>query len=182
MSVLGIRPHGGGYREPESYPPILSAIIKIAPFMVVQQAEEKARARKDDGLLSPCGSPCDFEDNGYESNGDSPVRNRRRGPDKGRTSFEWVRTMMDSFMVRGTGSPTQWISDLRTYGLKIHYNTTAVGHVNWKDKYTLEYKAIRFNIDQFREMAHHCHGSGMFKFTWAAQRFPDCLSLQCGYL
>jgi hypothetical protein len=62
--------------------------------------------------------------------------------------------MTNEFMVRGTGSPTQWMLDLRTYGLKIHYNTTAVGHVNWKDKYVLEYKTLRFSMDQFRGMVH----------------------------
>jgi hypothetical protein len=25
----------------------------------------------------------------------------------------------------------QWMLDLRTYGLKIHYNTTSRGHVEW---------------------------------------------------
>ena len=57
-------------------------------------------------------------------------------------------------MVRGSGSPVQWILDLRTYGLKIHYNTTAIGHVNWKDKYTLEYKTLHFSMDRFRGLVH----------------------------
>ena len=38
--------------------------------------------------------------------------------------------------------------------MKIHYNTTTIGHVNWKDKYTLEYKNIKFTMDQFRGMTH----------------------------
>jgi hypothetical protein len=38
---------------------------------------------------------------------------------------------MDQFMVRGTHSLMQWMLDLRTYGLKIHYNSTARGHVDW---------------------------------------------------
>jgi hypothetical protein len=37
--------------------------------------------------------------------------------------------MMDRFMVRGSHSPMQWMLDLRTYMLKIHYNTTSRGHV-----------------------------------------------------
>ncbi|KAK4889787.1 hypothetical protein LTR49_028772, partial [Elasticomyces elasticus] len=57
-------------------------------------------------------------------------------------------------MARGTAGPIQWLLDLRTYGLKIHYNTTAIGHVNWKDKHTLEYKNIAFTMDQFRGMVH----------------------------
>ena len=158
-AVLGVRPFGGGYRDPESYPPVLSAIVKIAHFMVVQQAEQQARSAESNPLFSPCSSPCNFEDSGYESNSgesddSSRPRHRNKRRSHHRSSFEWVRKMMDSFMVRGSGSPIQWILDLRTYGLKVHYNTTAVGHVNWKDKYTLEYKAIRFNVAQFREMVH----------------------------
>ncbi|KAK3045923.1 hypothetical protein LTR09_012553 [Extremus antarcticus] len=68
------------------------------------------------------------------------------------TSFDWVRTKVRSFMACDTASPIQWLLDLRTYGLKIHYNTTAVGHANWKDKQTLEYKNIRFTMDEFRGM------------------------------
>ncbi|KAK3046025.1 hypothetical protein LTR09_012462 [Extremus antarcticus] len=157
-AVLGVRPFGGGYRGPESYPPVLSAIIKIAHFMVVQRAEQISRPIDNDESLSPCSSPCDFEDSGYESNGESYNGTRPRHPNERRghhrSSFEWVRKMMDGFIVRGSASPIQWMLDLRTYGLKIHYSTTVVGHVNWKDKYTLEYKAIRFSMDQFREMVH----------------------------
>jgi superfamily II DNA helicase RecQ len=166
-AVLGVQPHGGGFRDPESYPPILSAIIKVAHFMVVQYAEELARPIDGDESYSPCSSPCDFEDSGYESNAKSDsgsddgsshsYRRRRRQSQrqsKHRSSFEWVQKMTDDFMVRGSGSPIQWILDLRTYGLKIHYNTTAIGHVNWKDKYTLEYKTLRFTMDQFRGMVH----------------------------
>jgi hypothetical protein len=153
-AVLGVHPTQGGFRDPESYPPIMSAIIKIAHFIVVQQAEQLARPMEDDDVFSPCNSPCDFDDSGYESNdsGDESINPRRRR--QYRSSFEWVRKMMDEFMVRGTGSPIQWMLDLRTYGLKIHYNTTTVGHVNWKDKYTLEYKTLRFSMDQFRGMVH----------------------------
>lgn len=35
-----------------------------------------------------------------------------------------LRQMADSFMVRDSRNPMQWILDLRTYGIKIHYNTT----------------------------------------------------------
>ena len=156
-AVLGVHPTQGGFRDPESYPPILSAIIKVAHFMVVQQAEQLTRPINDSEFFSPCNSPCDFEDSGYESNDGSDDNNqhRRKRQRRHQSSFEWVCKMMNDFMVRGTGSPIQWILDLRTYGLKIHYNTTAVGHVNWKDKYVLEYKTLRFSMAQFREMVHN---------------------------
>jgi hypothetical protein len=53
---------------------------------------------------------------------------------------------MDKFMVRGSYSPMQWMLDLRTYGLKIHYNTTSRGHVEWTGGDKLLYKGLQFNI------------------------------------
>lgn len=50
--------------------------------------------------------------------------------------------MMDAFMVRGSKSPMQWVLDLRTYGLKIHLNTTASGHVSWCNQDELLYKKV----------------------------------------
>jgi len=146
LATLGVSPSGRGFRGADTYPSILSAIIKVAHFMVIQHAEQLARPAIDD-QLSVCSSPCAFEDSGYESE-DGPARRRRRG----RSSFEWVRKMMDGFMVRGCGSPVQWMLDLRSYGMKIGFNTTSAGHVNWRDGDTLEYKAVKFNMAEFRGM------------------------------
>jgi hypothetical protein len=38
---------------------------------------------------------------------------------------------MDQFIVRGSHSLMQWMLDLRTYRLKIYYNTTSCGYVKW---------------------------------------------------
>jgi superfamily II DNA or RNA helicase len=65
-----------------------------------------------------------------------------------------VKEMMDRFMVRGTHSPMQWMLDLRTYGLKIHYNTTSRGHVEWVGQDEMLYKDLQFNMAQFRGMVH----------------------------
>jgi hypothetical protein len=40
--------------------------------------------------------------------------------------------------------------DLRTYRLKIHYNTTSPGHVDWNDNKVLMYKGIDIRIGVFR--------------------------------
>lgn len=146
LATLGVSPSGRGFRGADTYPSILSAIIKVAHFMVIQHAEQLARPAIDD-QLSVCSSPCAFDDSGYESE-DGPARRRRRG----RSGFEWVRKMMDGFMVRGCGSPVQWMLDLRSYGMKIGFNTTSAGHVNWRDGDTLEYKAVKFNMAEFRGM------------------------------
>jgi hypothetical protein len=34
-AVLGLHPTQGGFRDPESYPPILSAIVKVVYFIVI---------------------------------------------------------------------------------------------------------------------------------------------------
>ncbi|TKA60225.1 hypothetical protein B0A55_13169, partial [Friedmanniomyces simplex] len=160
MAVLGVQAQHG-FRDPESYPPILSSIAKIARFMIIQQAEEVAQPGEQEKRYSPCGSPMNFEhgsDSGYESEEQSPMRSHRARHSPARvqhaTSFQWVQDMVRRFMARGTASPMQWLLDLRTYGLKIHYNTTAIGHVDWRDKYTLGYRDIRFTMDQLRGMVH----------------------------
>ena len=56
-------------------------------------------------------------------------------------------------MIRGSHSPMQWMLDLRTYGLKIHYNTTAPGNIHWVGDQIL-YREIQFTIAQFRGMIH----------------------------
>ncbi len=69
MALLGLHP-GKGFRDPESYPQILSAIIKVGRFMMAQQAEEIARPDEgSESHFSPSGSPCNFDDDdsGYGS-------------------------------------------------------------------------------------------------------------------
>jgi superfamily II DNA helicase RecQ len=48
----------------------------------------------------------------------------------------------------------QWMLDLRTYGLKIHFNTTSRGHVEWCNGDELLYKSAQFRMAQFRGMVH----------------------------
>ena len=44
--------------------------------------------------------------------------------------------------------------DLRTYGLKLYYNTTSRGHVKWTGGDELLYKGLQFNMAQFRGIVH----------------------------
>ncbi|KAK1051292.1 hypothetical protein LTR74_016865 [Friedmanniomyces endolithicus] len=164
-AVLGVHAQHG-FRDPESYPPILSSIIKVARFMIIQKAEEIAQPTEGDKQYSPCARAMHFEpdaDSGYDSEEQSPVRRPRGHTQHPRsqgsivpatTSFGWVQQMVRTFMARGTAGPIQWMLDLRTYGLKTHYNTIAIGHVNWKDKHTLKYKNIASTMDKFRGMVH----------------------------
>jgi hypothetical protein len=47
--------------------------------------------------------------------------------------------------------------DLRGYRIKIDFNTILAGHINWRDSDTLEYKAVKFNIAEFRGMVRGLH-------------------------
>jgi hypothetical protein len=67
----------------------------------------------------------DFDDSAYDSGHSPSPRRRPKG------CLQLVQQMMDQFMVRGSHGPRQWMLDLQTYGLKIHYNTTSRGHVEW---------------------------------------------------
>ncbi|KAK3076081.1 hypothetical protein LTR53_000021 [Teratosphaeriaceae sp. CCFEE 6253] len=70
-----------GFDDPEWYPPILWSIIKVARFLIIQQAEEMIRSTEDDEQYSLCASAVDFDsdsDSGYLSPEQSPVRRPRR--------------------------------------------------------------------------------------------------------
>ncbi|RYO48247.1 hypothetical protein AA0116_g12773 [Alternaria tenuissima] len=138
LAVLGVKEDG--WKGAEQYPPVLSAVIKVARFVVVQQALELSGPLDEDEFNS---------DSAYKSDDSSnPPRRRRKG------CLQFVQEMMDRFMVRGSHSPMQWMLDLRTYGLKIHYNTTSRGHVEWVGRDELLYKSLQFSMAQFRGMVH----------------------------
>ncbi|KAF3032321.1 hypothetical protein E8E12_002369 [Didymella heteroderae] len=90
LAVLGVKEDG--WKGAEQYPPVLLAVIKVARFMVVQQALE---------LSGPLGDEDEFDsDSAYESDDSSnPPRRRRRG--KGYLQF--VQEMMGRFMVEWVG-------------------------------------------------------------------------------
>ncbi|EAU31635.1 predicted protein [Aspergillus terreus NIH2624] len=91
MAVLG---RGrDGWRDPKSYPPILSRVIKIARFFVVEKAL----------WLDPAA----------------------------------MQTLLD------------W----RTYGLRVHYNSTTPGHIMWQGTDERLYKELRFTMGDFRARA-----------------------------
>jgi hypothetical protein len=101
LAALGVSPSGTGFRGADTYPSILSVVIKVAHFIVVQRAEQLARPSADDEF-SLSSSAFEFEDSGYKSGG-----GREEGRSGGQSSFVWVRKLMDAFMVRGCGSPMQ---------------------------------------------------------------------------
>ena len=61
---------------------------------------------------------------------------------------------MDQCIIRGTYGAMQWILDLRTYGLKIHYNTTAEGSIDWVGEQISWKDSVQFTIQELREMVY----------------------------
>jgi hypothetical protein len=74
--VLGVKEEG--WKGLEQYPPILSAVIKTARFMVVQQGLELSGADLVDPQNDSDEETNDSDDSTYES-GASPTRRRPKG-------------------------------------------------------------------------------------------------------
>ncbi|KKK20707.1 hypothetical protein AOCH_006962, partial [Aspergillus ochraceoroseus] len=160
------------WRGPESYPPIISRVLKVARFMLVQKAlwldpqyMEIIRmwaAAAEQG--SWMGDAVDEElgfiiDEGYVEGPNTPVVFPLSSPLSSLLSpptalIYWIpRTqgmpfqagvdwMVQQFMVRGQHGPVEVLLDWRTFRLKIHYNTTAPGHVTWMGQEWLLYKEM----------------------------------------
>ena len=155
-AVLGLSEHG--WKGPESYPPVLSAIIKVSRFFIVQKAYIVAQAQNEE----PDTEANRFwrEDSGYESDWASQSSRthqdsqRRQQQQDRSTCLGLVVGMVEHFGTRGSHSPMQWFLDLRTYGMKIHYNTTTQGHIDWYGRDEILYKGLQFSMAQFRSMIH----------------------------
>ncbi|KAL2044592.1 hypothetical protein ABVK25_012339 [Lepraria finkii] len=161
LAVLGVKAEG--WLGPDRYPPILSAIIKISRFMVIQDAFETAGPVAPDASESESACSESACSPGSEPNNStySPVGEPNRACSRSRGRYgeprpdclALVSAAMDRFMVRGSHSPMQWMLDLRTYGLKIHYNTTAEGSIDWVGEQIL-YRNIQFTMAELRGMVH----------------------------
>jgi hypothetical protein len=133
LAMLGVKE--GGWQSSRLFPPVLPAAMKVARSMMVQQSLELS-------------GPFDEDDSAYESDDGNPRRRQRKG------CLQLVQEIVHQLMVRGRRSLMQWMLDLRTYGLKIHYNTTSCGHVEWAGQDEVLYKDLQFNLGQFRAMVH----------------------------
>ena len=64
-----------------------------------------------------------------------------------------VVRMMNRFMMQDSHSLMQWMMNLRTYELKIHFNIISDDHIDWMNDQIL-YKSIQFSMSDFRDMIH----------------------------
>ncbi len=99
MAVLSMREKG--WATPDNYPPVMSRIIKVARFMLIQMIMQDVKEDWEEMEL-------------HEPNVLGPI-----------TQF------MNEFMIRGSRAPMQWILDTRAYGMKIHHNITSPRNVDW---------------------------------------------------
>ncbi|KAH1479888.1 hypothetical protein KXX06_005291, partial [Aspergillus fumigatus] len=180
MAVLG--QGETSWRDPESYPPILSRVIKVARFMVVQKALWmdpnpwqiiQTWVRKDQSaewVLASADDQLGEIDEGYGSDDPPSTPGPPSSPPSSihsddplpavniclsrRPFQEQVTWMMHQFMIRGTHGPMETLLDWRTYGLKVHYNHTAPGHVTWMGEDQLLYQQMAFTMGDFRGFIH----------------------------
>jgi hypothetical protein len=135
LAVMGFR-DDGGWLNAEDYTTKYSGVIKVARMLVIYQSYME---RED----------------GYKMNqkfmDDIQARSRTE------PMFDIVRRKVRKFMTlvsdKGQPTPMDWIYDCRTYGMKIRYNTTAEGVMEWEGNQVL-YQDIRFTTEQLRGMVH----------------------------
>ncbi len=137
LAVLGLR-GDGGWADVETYTPILSAVIKIARMLVLQQAYE---IRQD--WIRQC-----IQEHGPD---------RQRAEELAPSHYQLVHEMSDRFMtvISGDGQPTpmDWMFDTRTYGLKIRYTSSAEGVIEWIGD-RICYSTIELSMGGLRQMVH----------------------------
>ena len=136
LAVLGLEENG--FRGPDSYPSILSSILKITRFFVLRFAFEPSLEYSSDS-----DSDSDLSDLSPEPDLLFPGENLDTG------SLERLRALIDRFLIRGSYSTIHWLLDLRSYGLKIARNTTSPGYIDWSGD-TILYKDISFSLSDFR--------------------------------
>ena len=127
LAVLGLTQQG--FRGPFNYPSMLSGLIKTSRFMMTQVAVRPSEDTKDF-----------FYDLGTEAQ-----------PDQNMISH--VEQIVREFMVRGSQSPMQWMLDLRSYGMKIAFNTTSTGQMDWIGD-QIVYQDLQFTMPEFRAFVH----------------------------
>ena len=87
IAILAVKPQG--WHSANEYPPIMSYIIKMARFIIIQMAFQQV----DEDHEQP----------------------EEEEPDL----LVLVTRMVDKYMIRGSQGAMQWIFDSRAYGMKI---------------------------------------------------------------
>ena len=135
LAVLGFR-DDRGWLNAEDYTTKYSGVIKIAQMLVIYRSYIE-------------------QEDGFQMNrkfmDDTQARSRTE------PMFDIVRRRVQKFMTlvseKGKPTPIDWIYECRTYGMKIRYNTTAEGVIEWEGN-RVSCQKVRFTIEQLRGMVH----------------------------
>jgi len=122
----------------DNYSLILLKMIKIAHFIVIEQAFQKWGQDISD---SSSDSELSLSDT------DSELKHEKR-PE----CLKLVWKYMNKFMIWETNRAMQWMLNLQTYELKIHYNTTAEGFIDWVEEQISWKRLVQFTMKQLCEM------------------------------
>ena len=151
LAVLRVQKSGAqwGWMDPGNYSPVLFNMIKIAQFMVIEQAFQQC---EQDMNKSSSDDSCRFSESGNSSEFSHIEASE---------CLKLVKKYMNKFMVHETHGVMQWMLDLRTYGLKIHFNITAEGSIDWVEEQISWKGQVQFTMNQLREMV-----QGMIQEAW----------------
>lgn len=138
LAVLGVKETG--FHGPESYPSMLSSIIKISRFLVCRYSYEESTTLR----------PQSNDELGSESEDISLID---LGLELGSGPLTRLTTLVNQFMISGSHSPMDWLLSLRAYGIKIAQNTTSPGQIDWNGD-TIAYRNISFSLLDFRGFIH----------------------------
>jgi Orsellinic acid/F9775 biosynthesis cluster protein D len=133
LAVLGIR-EDGGWLNAEDYTTKYSGIIKIARMLVLY----RSYVEREDAVAAR-------------------QRTMTEAKARARTEpiFDIVQRRVRRYMTLvsewSKPSPMDWIYECRTYGMKIRYNTTAEGAMEWEGSKVM-YQKIRFDMKQLQGM------------------------------
>ena len=120
-----------GWKGYDTYPPILSSVIKVSRFMIIQHRFHESRKEEDE------------EDDEQDMEDGKKVLG----------CIDIVTRMVDQYMLRTSHGPMEWMLDLRTYGMKIMFSSTTPGYIDWHGDQIM-FKDIQFTMSQFRGMVH----------------------------
>ena len=123
LAVLAV--DGKGWKGYDTYPPILSSVIKISRFMTIQHGFHGSR----------------IDEQGEQDQKETAG------------CIDIVTRTVDRFMLRKSHGPMEWMLDLRTYGMKTMFSSTAPGYIDWHGDQIM-FKDVQFTMSQFRGMVH----------------------------
>ncbi|KAE8155711.1 hypothetical protein BDV40DRAFT_294120 [Aspergillus tamarii] len=147
-----------GWCDPESYPPILSRVIKVARFIIIQQTlwlDPNAALRSAiPDIDSVYGSDSGDDEKPESIELELESESGSISPSISPIHSQNPPSRIHYLIIRGTYTPIETLQNWWIYRLKIHYNTTVPGHITWMQPDRLLYKYIQFTIGDFCGFVH----------------------------